>query len=108
VEINYIGHLLNGKVFDQTQGGDTYKVELKNPPGPWPIPGWTEGLQKINKGGKIKLYIPPSLGFGDQAYDGAPPYSTLIFEIEVVDIKDTPPPDAAAPATQATPESERK
>ena len=108
VEINYVGHLLNGKVFDQTQGGDTYKVELKNPPGPWPIPGWTEGLQKINKGGKIKLYIPPSLGYGEQGYDGVPPYSTLIYEIEVLDIKDTPPADNATPASQSTPEPESR
>ncbi len=69
VEIKYVGRLLNGKVFDRTEGGDTYNVEIKKPPGPWPIPGWTEGLQKINKGGKIKLYIPPSLGYGEQAYN---------------------------------------
>jgi FKBP-type peptidyl-prolyl cis-trans isomerase len=108
VEITYVGRLLDGKVFDQTEGGDTYNVELKNPPGPWPIAGWTEGLQRINKGGKIKLYIPPSLGYGDQAYDGAPPYSTLIYEIEVADVKDTPIPDNAAPTSPATSGPESK
>jgi FKBP-type peptidyl-prolyl cis-trans isomerase len=95
VKIQYVGRLLDGKIFDHTFEGDPLSVELKNPPGNWPILGWYEGLQKINKGGKIKLYIPPSLGFGGDAYNGAPPYSTLIFEIEVVDIIDTPPPDDA-------------
>lgn len=99
VEIKYVGRLLNGKVFGRTEGGDTYNVEIKSKPGPWPIPGWTEGLQKINKGGKIKLYIPPSLGFGEGGYDEVPPFSTLIYEIEVLDIKDTPAPDNATPAS---------
>src|SRR5208282_6416320 len=90
VKIQFVGRLLNGKIFDHTDDGDTANIELRNPPGNWPIPGWYEGLQKINKGGKINLYIPPSLGFGDQAYNGAPPFSTLIYEINVVDITDTP------------------
>jgi FKBP-type peptidyl-prolyl cis-trans isomerase len=108
VKIQYVGRLLNGKVFDGIGGEDTYNVELSSPTRPWIIPGWTEGLQKINKGGKIKLYVPPSLGYGDQASDGAPPYSTLIFEIEAVDIIDTPPRDDAVPASLATPEPEKK
>jgi FKBP-type peptidyl-prolyl cis-trans isomerase len=98
VSIHYVGRLLNGKVFDRVGGDETNQVELSMPPHRWVIPGWNEGLQKINKGGKIKLYIPPALGYGDHAYNGAPAYSTLIFEIEVLDIMDTPPPDTAAPA----------
>ena len=97
VKIQYVGRLLDGKVFDRRDGEDTCSVELDNPPGNWPIPGWYEGLQKINKGGKTKLYIPPSLGYGSDAFNGAPPYSTLIFEIELVDIIDTPPPDNTVP-----------
>jgi FKBP-type peptidyl-prolyl cis-trans isomerase len=102
VNIFFVGRLLNGKIFEQTVGGDTRRVELDNPPGPWPFPGWYEGLQKINKGGKIRLYIPPSLGFGPDAFNGAPPYSTLIYDIEMVDIQDTPPPDDSSAATQPT------
>jgi FKBP-type peptidyl-prolyl cis-trans isomerase len=55
------------------------------------IPGWTEGLQKINQGGKIRLYIPPQLAYGDAGQQGIPPGSTLIFDIELLDVKATPP-----------------
>ena len=66
------------------------------------IPGWTEGLQKINKGGKIKLYIPPQLAYGDEGRPGIPPSSALIFDIEILDIKPTPgPASLAAPAAPA-------
>jgi FKBP-type peptidyl-prolyl cis-trans isomerase len=90
VKIQYVGSLLSGKIFDRTEEGDSINVELDDPPGNWPIAGWYEGLQKINKGGRIKLYVPPSLGFGADAYNGAPPYSTLIFDITVLDLTDTP------------------
>ena len=59
------------------------------------IPGWTEGIQKVNKGGKIKLYVPPQLAYGDDGRPGIPPGSTLVFEVELLDIK---PAAAAAPA----------
>jgi FKBP-type peptidyl-prolyl cis-trans isomerase len=109
VLIQYVGRLLNGKVFDdRIEEGSPLYVEFSTPPRSWIIPGWTEGLQKINKGGRIKLYVPPSLGYGDEGISRVPPYSTLIFEIEVVDIIDTPPPDDAAPASQATSGPEKK
>jgi len=53
-----------------------------------------EGLQKFNVGGKYKLYIPPQLAYGDEGAQGIPPGATLIFEIEMLDVKDAP----AAPA----------
>jgi FKBP-type peptidyl-prolyl cis-trans isomerase len=102
VTIAYTGSLLSGRIFDHTVGDDLCKVEITPTPTVWPIAGWNEGLQKINKGGKIKLYIPPSLGFGDDAYNGAPPYSTLIYEIQVLDIQDTPPANDASATTQPT------
>jgi FKBP-type peptidyl-prolyl cis-trans isomerase len=105
VKITYVGRLLNGKVFDTDE---EINVEISNNPPQWIIPGWTEGLQKINKGGKIKLYIPHSLAYGDRSIHNVPPYSTLIFEIEVLDIKDTPPPDDARPASTATPAPAKK
>ncbi|MFA5058975.1 MAG: FKBP-type peptidyl-prolyl cis-trans isomerase, partial [Opitutaceae bacterium] len=51
------------------------------------IPGWAEGLQKINQGGKIRLYIPPDLAYGDNGQQGIPPGATLIFDIELLEIK---------------------
>ena len=104
VKVHYTGTLVNGSVFDSSR--------QHNPPDPVEfqldqvIPGWTEGLQKISKGGKIKLYIPPQLAYGDDGRPGIPPASTLVFEVELLDIKPTPAAPAAAPA--ATPDAAAK
>lgn len=93
VKVHYSGTLLDGTVFDASL--------QHNPPEPveFPldqvIPGWTEGIQKINKGGKIKLYVPPQLGYGDEGSQRIPPGSTLVFEVDLLDIKPTPPAPAA-------------
>lgn len=60
------------------------------------IAGWTEGLQKIGKGGKMRLFVPPQLGYGDDGRPGIPPGSVLVFQVELLDIN--PVPAAAAPA----------
>jgi FKBP-type peptidyl-prolyl cis-trans isomerase len=59
------------------------------------IPGWTEALQLMSVGSKYKLYIPQNLGYGAQgAGQDIPPYSALIFDVELISIKpgDAPPP----------------
>jgi len=91
VKITYVGRLLDGKVFDRTESDESVEVGISKTPPSWIIPGWVEGLQKINKGGRIKLYVPPSLGYGDRAIHNVPPYATLIFDIEVLDITDSAP-----------------
>lgn len=93
VEVHYHGTLIDGKVFDSSvERGKTISFPLDRV-----IPGWTEGLQLIGKGGKIKLVIPSNLGYGDR---GAPPKipggSTLIFDVELFNIKKADAP--AAPA----------
>jgi FKBP-type peptidyl-prolyl cis-trans isomerase len=94
VTVNYTGALIDGTVFSSTQGGEPAALPLSQM-----IPGWIEGLQKIAKGGKIRLYIPPDLAFGDDPRPGIPPASTLVFDVEIVDIQPTPPaPMPAAPA----------
>jgi FKBP-type peptidyl-prolyl cis-trans isomerase len=94
VRVNYTGTLLNGSVFDSSvQRGQPAEFALDKV-----IAGWTEGLQKTSKGGKIKLYVPPQLGYGDDGRPGIPPGSVLVFEIELLDIN---PPPAAAAATPA-------
>ncbi len=82
VTIRYIGKLTNGTIFDQTQGTNTYSNYLPNL-----IIGWTNGVPFINTGGKIHLYIPPSLGYGSQANGSIPANSILIFEIELVSVQ---------------------
>jgi len=92
VRVNYTGTLLNGTVFDSSlQRGEPMNIGLDKV-----IAGWTEGLQKTSKGGKIRLYVPPHLGYGDEGRPGIPPGSTLIFEVDLLDIN---PPAAASTAT---------
>jgi FKBP-type peptidyl-prolyl cis-trans isomerase len=97
VKVNYTGTLIDGTVFDSS--------ERTGKPAEFPlskmIPGWIEGLPKISKGGKIKLYIPAQLAYGDEGRPGIPPGATLIFEVEILDIMPGAP--AAAPATIVVP-----
>jgi FKBP-type peptidyl-prolyl cis-trans isomerase len=89
VTINYTGTLVNGSIFDSSaQHGHAADFSLA--PGSV-IPGLVEGLGKINKGGKIRLYIPSQLAYGDNPNGPIPPGSALIFEVELVDFKPTTP-----------------
>jgi FKBP-type peptidyl-prolyl cis-trans isomerase len=82
VLVNYTGTLIDGNVFDSSERqGHPVKLALNQV-----IPGWTEGLQKISKGGKMRLFVPPQLGYGDDGRPGIPPGSILVFDIELVDI----------------------
>ncbi len=83
VVVKYTGTLVDGKVFDSTDraGGEPAKFNLSRV-----IPGFREGLQKVGKGGKARIYIPAELGYGTQAIPGIPPSSTLIFDVEVLDV----------------------
>ncbi|WP_224771943.1 FKBP-type peptidyl-prolyl cis-trans isomerase, partial [Citrobacter freundii] len=74
------------------------------------IPGWTEGLKNIKKGGKIQLVIPPDLAYGKTGVPGIPANSTLVFDVELLDIKPAPKADAqpdAAPADKAADSSKK-
>lgn len=82
VSFNYVGKLTNGTTFDgqHKRNPVTFKmIDL--------IEGWKEGMMYIKKGGKIKLIVPPFLGYGDYELPAIPPHSILIFEVEVVDVK---------------------
>lgn len=83
VAANYIGKLIDGSVFDQSRGTP---IEF---PLTRVIKGWTEGLQLISEGGKIELYIPYYLAYGETGSgQRIPPYSALIFEVELVEVVD--------------------
>lgn len=82
VEVHYKGTLVDGKVFDSSYDrGETITFPLKSV-----IKGWTEGLQHAKEGGKIILYIPSDLAYGDASRQGSiiEGGSTLIFEIELI------------------------
>jgi FKBP-type peptidyl-prolyl cis-trans isomerase len=83
VEVHYHGTFLNNKAFDSTyQRGQPIQFPLNGV-----IAGWTEGLQLMNVGSVYKFYIPYNLAYGEQGHPaGIPGYSTLVFEVELLDI----------------------
>jgi FKBP-type peptidyl-prolyl cis-trans isomerase len=81
VQVDYIGKLTNGSEFDSSEPGKPATFSLKSI-----IPGFTEGLQKVKEGGKIRLYIPSALAYGEAAQGPIPAYSTLIFDITLVKV----------------------
>ncbi len=100
VSVMYKGYTEDGKEFDSNIGK----------PGATPlnvvigsrsvIAGWEEGLRFFGKGGKGRILVPAMLGYGQQAAGpNIPPYSNLIFDVEIVDVTTpAPPPPTAAPA----------
>jgi FKBP-type peptidyl-prolyl cis-trans isomerase len=83
VTVNNKGTFINGAEFDSSykrRKPATFQVDKV-------IRGWTEGLQLVKEGSKWQLFVPPELGYGDR--DGGPvsPNSTLIFEVELISVK---------------------
>jgi FKBP-type peptidyl-prolyl cis-trans isomerase len=83
VTVHYKGTLTNGQQFDSSlDRGEPTTFTLNQV-----IPGWTEGLQQMSVGSKYRFFIPYSLGYGERgAGKDIPPYSTLIFEVELIKI----------------------
>ena len=81
---HYEGRLVSGKVFDSSyERNQPAEFGLNQV-----IPGWTEGLQLMSEGAKFRFYIPYLLGYGEQgAGPSIPPYSTLIFDVELIKVK---------------------
>ena len=86
VAVHYEGRLIDGTVFDSSFDRGT-PLEFVVGAGQV-IPGWDEGIGLMNVGGKATLIIPSYLGYGERgASPNIPPYSTLIFEVELVEVK---------------------
>ena len=88
VAVKYVGRLTNGTIFDQTTGTNTAVFSLANL-----IESWQRTIPLLGEGGKIKLIVPPALGYGAQgSYNSntgqytIPPNSVLIFDIELVTV----------------------
>lgn len=86
VSVHYKGMLIDGKEFDNSyQRGEPIELEVGKG---MVIPGWDEALQLMKVGDKAKLIIPSKIGYGERGAGGViPPYATLIFEVEMVNVK---------------------
>jgi FKBP-type peptidyl-prolyl cis-trans isomerase len=78
VIVNYKGELKDGTIFDQN---DSLKFALNRV-----IPGWTEGMKLVGKGGEIVLYVPSELGYGERPSGQIPANSALKFNITLLDV----------------------
>jgi FKBP-type peptidyl-prolyl cis-trans isomerase FklB len=102
VRVHYHGTLIDGKVFDSSvERGQPIELTVNGV-----IPGWTEALQLMPVGSKWKLFIPANLAYGDrQAGQMIAPGSTLIFDVELLDIvkpKTNNAPDSSSMKTDST------
>ena len=84
VQVNYEGRLIDGKVFDSSyKRGKPSTFEANRV-----IKGWTEALTMMPVGSKWQLFIPHNLAYGERDMGDIKPYSTLIFEVELLDIEE--------------------
>ncbi|MBL9038020.1 MAG: FKBP-type peptidyl-prolyl cis-trans isomerase [Archangium sp.] len=85
ITVHYVGTLLDGGVFDSSRA--------KNQPFAFwvgegqVIRGWDDGLLGMKEGEVRRLIVPPVLGYGDEAKPGIPAKSTLVFEVELLDVR---------------------
>jgi FKBP-type peptidyl-prolyl cis-trans isomerase len=114
--VNYTGRTLDGKVFDSSVQADAVKAGLQQPGRKYEplqvvvgqgqvIKGWDEGLLLLNEGSKAQFIIPSSLAYGAEGAGGGDiaPYSTLIFDVELVKVKPIKHLVVAKPVAKKTP-----
>lgn len=83
VKVNYRGALVDGKEFDSSyKRGEPVELPLNGV-----IKCWTEGLQMMKPGGRARLICPPEIGYGERGVGLIPPNATLVFEIELLEVK---------------------
>lgn len=85
--VHYQGELEDGTVIDSSRGGAPLPLNLG---GGGVIQGWEEGIPGMRVGGVRKLTIPPELAYGSSGAGPIPPNSTLIFEVELLEIQTLP------------------
>jgi FKBP-type peptidyl-prolyl cis-trans isomerase FklB len=94
VTTHYEGRLIDGTVFDSSyERGEPASFPLNRV-----IPGWTEALQLMPTGAKWRLYVPAGLAYGERPAGQIPPNSTLIFDVELLDVEGSEAEEGAAEA----------
>jgi FKBP-type peptidyl-prolyl cis-trans isomerase len=86
VDVHYTGYLMDGRTFDSSiERGEPISFPLGQN---MVIKGWEEGIALMKVGEKMRLIIPSELGYGDRGAGGViPPNATLIFDVELVNVK---------------------
>ena len=118
VKVHYTGRLRSGRVFDssifenrpkeQQEMMKQYYPDTYNENNPVEfqlnqvIKGWTEGMQLVGKGGKIKLWIPSELAYGESGTRNIAPNQALEFEVELLDVTPYVPPVVGNETTETT------
>lgn len=83
VVVHYSGSLIDGEKFDSSYDrNEPLSLELGSV-----IEGWKQGIPLMRVGSKYRFYIPYDLGYGERGTRGIPPYSTLIFDVELLEVK---------------------
>jgi peptidylprolyl isomerase len=85
VKVNYTGKFTNDTVFDSSVGKTPFEFKLGKHQ---VIKGWDEGLALLHVGDKATFVIPPALGYGSQAMGPIKPNTTLVFDVELLDVKE--------------------
>lgn len=98
VKVNYTGRFLNGKVFDTSLEPIAKEAGIHNPARPYMpmeyvfgeqsfIPGWDEATLQMRAGDIIEVVIPSSMGYGEHGSQAIPPYTPLVFKIEMISVE---------------------
>jgi FKBP-type peptidyl-prolyl cis-trans isomerase FkpA len=82
VTVKYRGYLMSGKVFESNQQGFTFILGSKDV-----IAGWNEGIKLMREGAKFKFIIPPHLAYGGSGADIIPPFTTIVFDIDLISVE---------------------
>ena len=78
---HYTGTLINGKKFDSSRGGAPLACRLRDL-----VQGWVIALQQMHVGDRWEIYLPAEMGYGQRSIPGIPGGSTLVFDIELIDV----------------------
>jgi len=87
LEVGYAGYFVDGTLFDASdfyEEGGTFEFILGDPP---IFEGWDNGIKVINKNAEVQLIIPSKLAYGGDGSGSIPPYRTLVFVVEMKEIK---------------------